>query len=119
MQVATKIRKIRELKGYSQQYMAEQLGITQAAYSKIESNEKSINFDKLKTIANILEINPLELLNFNEQQIFNNCNNNGIWGNNGNYYAYSKKEQELYESKIKHLAEEVKFLRDLLKKEDA
>ncbi len=115
MQVATKIRKVRELKGFSQQYMAEQLGITQAAYSKIESNENNINFEKLKTIADILEINPLELLNFSDQQFFNNCTN-GNFGNNGNYYAYSKKEQELYESKIKHQQEEIKFLRDLLKK---
>jgi len=119
MQSTTKIRKIRELKGYSQQYIAEKLGITQAAYSKIESNENSINFDKLKTIANVLEIDPFDLLNFNDQQIFNNCNNNGIWGNNGSYYAYSKKEQELYESKIKHLKEEVKFLRDMLNKQNA
>ncbi|MCK4661424.1 MAG: helix-turn-helix transcriptional regulator [Bacteroidales bacterium] len=114
MKISTKIKKVRELKGYSQEYMADQMGITQAAYSKIENNEKNINFEKLTTIAKVLDIEPLKLLNFDEQQVFNNCKN-GNFGNNGIYNAYSEKERQLYEERIKHLEKEVEFLRTLVK----
>ena len=34
-----KIRQIRELKGFTQDYLATQLGISQRAYSKLERDE--------------------------------------------------------------------------------
>lgn len=41
-QIGIKIRKIRELKGFSQEYMANNLGITQRAYGKLENQETKI-----------------------------------------------------------------------------
>ena len=43
------IRKIRELKGFSQDYMAQQLSISQRQYSRIEKNETEIALSKLQT----------------------------------------------------------------------
>ena len=78
MELSTKIRKIRELKGISQENVAVQLGISQAAYSRMEKDDKSLTFDKLKDIAYILEIDPLKILQFDEQMIFNNSNQAGV-----------------------------------------
>lgn len=58
----------------------------------------------------------MELLNFDEKLIFNKCKNNGTFGSNSNYYAYSEKERELYEARIAHLEKETEFLKSLLKK---
>ncbi len=117
MQVSTKIRKIRELKGFSQEFMAEQLSMSQAAYSKLEKNNKSINFDNIKDIAKVLSVDPMQLLNFDEQQIFNNDNQQG--GNAGNLIiqAYSEKERQLYEEMIKAkeqiIEEKITYIHDL------
>lgn len=45
--LAIKIKKIRELKGYSQDYVANKLAISQRAYSKIESGETRLHWDRM------------------------------------------------------------------------
>jgi transcriptional regulator with XRE-family HTH domain len=48
MEIGTKIRKIREIKGLSQENIAKELSMSITGYGKIERNEVSINFDKLQ-----------------------------------------------------------------------
>lgn len=50
------IRKIRESKGYSQEYIAFKLSINQSTYSKIENNQIKLDTIKLKQLANILDV---------------------------------------------------------------
>ena len=50
MQLGNNIKKIRELHNLTQEYMAGRLGISQAAYSKIENNELKMNQEKLQKI---------------------------------------------------------------------
>jgi transcriptional regulator with XRE-family HTH domain len=59
------LEKIRKLKGFSQQYMAGQLNISQNAYSKIERREKKkIDAKTLTEICEVLEIEIEALQNF-------------------------------------------------------
>jgi transcriptional regulator with XRE-family HTH domain len=109
MDIGQNIRKIRELKGFSQDYVAQKLAISQRQYSRIEQNESDIQLSKLESIGEILDVTPQQLLGFDEKFIFQNCEN--AFGNNQNYYAYSEKEQELYEKRIDHLEKEIEFLR--------
>ncbi len=51
--IKNKIKSIRELKNYTQEYMADQLGVTQAGYSKIEKGKTILSFAKLVEIARI------------------------------------------------------------------
>ncbi|KAB2859498.1 MAG: helix-turn-helix transcriptional regulator [Flavobacteriales bacterium] len=114
IEVGSNIRKIRELKGFSQDFMANQLNISQRQYSRIEKEETKLDLDKLQTISEILEVTLEQLLGFNEKFIFNHCQ--AAFGNNQNYYAYSENEKKLFEDRIKHLEEEVIFLRGELNK---
>ena len=41
--IGKNIRKFRELKGYSQEYMANEMELTQASYAKLESNSTKIS----------------------------------------------------------------------------
>ena len=52
--VGNDIRQARDEKCYSQAYMANQLGITQSAYYKIEAGAVKITIDRLEQIAEIL-----------------------------------------------------------------
>jgi len=60
--VAEKIRIFRLAKNYSQQNMADELGITVAAYSNIERGVTDITVTRLYQIAEILEISALRFL---------------------------------------------------------
>ena len=64
-----KLRLLREYRNYSQEYIAEKLGITQNAYSRIENNQTKITAERLGRLAVILNIPPVELLSDKEPVI--------------------------------------------------
>ncbi|MCQ4141620.1 helix-turn-helix domain-containing protein [Chryseobacterium sp. EO14] len=72
--IGNKIKNIRELKNLTQEYVAEKLDISQAAYSKIE-RETKISDEKLAQIADALEVKPEDILAFDSQKYFNNVGN--------------------------------------------
>ena len=115
MNISSKIKKIRELKGLSQEYMAENLNISQSAYSKIERSDKSLNIDRLKTISDILEVDAFEFFSKNDEVVFNNneCQKFGYIYNN----TIPDKLIETLESQIKEQQSEIAYLRKLLEKE--
>jgi len=63
MDIARNIKQIRELKSYTQEYMAEQLGISQPSYAKIEQGATVLKIDRMQQIADILEVDLSTLLN--------------------------------------------------------
>lgn len=63
-EVASNIRKVREFRNYTQDYLAAKLEISQNAYSKIELGYSKITLDRLFHIALILEVQVMELLYF-------------------------------------------------------
>ena len=60
--VTINIRKIRESKAYTQDYLAFKLAISQNAYSKIELGYTKITVERLFQIAGILEVDPVALI---------------------------------------------------------
>jgi transcriptional regulator with XRE-family HTH domain len=58
----TIIRKFRELRNYTQEYVAKEMGISQNAYSKIENNYTQLTVNHIKHISRILEVSILDLL---------------------------------------------------------
>jgi len=61
--VAANIRKIREHRNYTQEYLAAKLNISQNAYSKIELGYTKITVERLFQIAIILEVDPVDFIN--------------------------------------------------------
>ena len=57
-----KIRIARTIKGYSQEYMAFMLNISQSTYSKMESGSIELTVQRLFEIAELLEVKIIELL---------------------------------------------------------
>jgi len=58
----TVIRKYREMKNYSQKAVAEQMGISQNAYSKIENNITQLTVHHVKQLSEILKVPVSDLL---------------------------------------------------------
>ena len=99
--IGNKIKNIRELKNFTQEYMADKLEISQAAYSKLEKGDLKISQDKLNKIAEILDVNLEDIKDFGNKRILNSYNS--IKGNNSNI-TYSNQDiiliRKLYEDKI-------------------
>lgn len=58
----TIIRKYRELRNFTQDYVAKEMGISQNAYSKIENNQTQLTVKHIKILSRVLEISILDLL---------------------------------------------------------
>lgn len=71
MKIGHKIRQLRELKGLSQEDMANELKMSLNGYGRIERNEVDVNVERLEEISKILEVNPEVILTFDEKFVFN------------------------------------------------
>lgn len=69
MLIAEEIRRLRMAKSFSQDYMAEKLGITQQAYSKIENQISEASISRLQQICEILDVPLPQLLGLDEDAL--------------------------------------------------
>ena len=112
LQPEIKIKQIRELKNVTQKYIATQLGLSIRAYSKIETGETQLTINRLNEISKALGIDPIEVLGFDDKQVFNNCKQDGYIGIN--HINLPEKLIQQYEKTIAVLEDEVKLLKGLL-----
>ncbi len=112
--IGKKIRTIRELKGYSQEYVAGKLDIAQNTYSKIESNQTKLNTDTLERIAEILEVSINDLLS--EEPIVLNFNgiNHGAQGKFDLIEHFHSGQKDLYEKIITSKDDEITRLNKII-----
>ena len=118
--IVSNIKRIREQKGYSQEYMAIQLDMKQASYSRLESRESKLTLDRLQEIANILETDVSTLLDSSKVTIQSQTNNEGSFGYVENLFnenkETTKKLIQTLENENQHLKKEIEFLQSLINK---
>ncbi len=89
---------MRVFKGWSQEEMAEKLGLTISGYAKIERGLTDITISRLENIARIFEIELSYLLELNEKNVFNligNANDLSSSRININYFSVEAETREL------------------------
>lgn len=118
LEIGNKIKKLRELKNFTQQYMAQNLSMTTAGYSKIERGETDLSVNRLADIAKILEVDISTIWNFDEKQIFNisNSHQNAI-GNRPSYISQNDKMIDHLEKEVLYLRTENSRLLDMLNRD--
>jgi len=99
MRIGLQIKRFREAKNYTQAWMAEQLDMSQKAFSKIENNESSLSVEKLQRIAELLEINVSDFFENNGKHIYNNIETQRKGGNSF-VINQAEKAMELYEKLV-------------------
>ena len=65
------IRKIRELKNLTREYVAEELKMSMSGYGKIERGEVDLTVSKLIEIAKVLDVSTEFIFKFDVSIIFN------------------------------------------------
>ena len=113
-----KIRALRMLRGFSQEYMADKLEITQTTYSRIETNQQKLTAEMLEKLSSILGVSVTDITSNEPLIIQNNASNYGAQGRIENFYADQK---ELFEkiiaskdSEIQNLKEVIQSLKDVI-----
>ncbi len=75
MSIGKNIKQFRELRNYTQSYLAEKLNMSVGGYGKIERDETDLTLTRLNQIAEILQTDISNILNFDSNQVFNQYNN--------------------------------------------
>jgi len=109
------IRKIRESKGFSQDYMANVLDISQASYARIENEDTKVTVDRLYKIAEVLDTNIIDFFNTDRMIIQNQNNYEGSYGN-GYVKNLTIENKEIYEKLLKSKDEQIEVLTKLIEK---
>lgn len=112
--IGEKIRKIRSVKGYNQEYMAKRLSISQRSYSKLERGEVKIDWGRINEVAEILEVDPITLVNGEDVITFNNCHQSGKQNTINNYFPEELKKT--YDILLAEKDRIIGFLEEKLKK---
>ncbi len=117
MELSDKIKIIRSYKNWTQEDVAEKLGISTNSYAKIERGETDVNFSRLQQIANVMEIELPDLLGLNEKNVFNfTCDNNNSWQLNSSSTEQIELKHELEKANliIEQQKKEIDYLKQQL-----
>jgi transcriptional regulator with XRE-family HTH domain len=112
--IGSKIKAYRKQKGWSQEYVAEILHLSQSAYSRIENGDSNSWVNHLEKICEVFEVTPEELIK-NESIILSNNQQGGTSTNALVINQLSEKLIEQYELRLKEKDELIDELKIRLK----
>jgi transcriptional regulator with XRE-family HTH domain len=122
IEIGNNIRRIREIKNYTQEAVADMVGLSVTAYGDIERGKTDVNFTRLGEIAKALEVKPEEIVTFGSVT-YNNTINDGQHGinnqgtiNNNIPENMMLLERAVFDKMMKDKDEEIAFLREQLRK---
>lgn len=129
MELHEKISFLRGLKGWSQEDMAEKVGMSLNGYAKIERGETDVQISRLKKIAELFGIELTDLFNFDGNKVLNLALAYENENENNSFNTYMSNEDskvcryeieklqliiEHKDKEIGHLKKESERLNDLL-----
>ncbi len=118
-EIAKKIKKFRELRGFNQSWVSAELNIDIKTLRDYENGTHDIGIGLLMNLAKLYDGTVQDILNFNAKNFFqNNFNNsaNSKSTNIMNYIIPSESDKNLYEQKIASLLEEIEIWKSKIAK---
>ncbi|RKZ90351.1 MAG: XRE family transcriptional regulator [Candidatus Parabeggiatoa sp. nov. 1] len=116
IKLSEKIKFIRSVRGWTQEDVADKLGISTHAYAKIERGETDVNFSRLQQIAQVMEIELPRLLDLNDKNVFNfACDHNTQCQKIDNNWQVNSPSTE--QTECKHELEKAHLMIEQQKKE--
>jgi transcriptional regulator with XRE-family HTH domain len=116
MKIGEKIKKLREFRNFTQEYVAKMLNMTQAGYSRIERDEVDLNLSRLEQIASLLNVSIDDVLGFDSRKLSFNTNAKDHCIVYQHQQGLADSEKKLYELRIETLEKEITRLHSYLEK---
>lgn len=113
MHLGRKISRIREIRGIKQEFIAQELGVSQQAVSKLEQSEV-IEEEVLAKVAKVLGVTSEAIKNFHEDAVTNYFNSFHDSSSGFNYHCTFNpldKVVELYERLLQSEREKIEILK--------
>ena len=88
MEIQEIIRQLREKNDWSQEDMAERVGLSKNGYAKIERGETNLNLERLEQIANLFDLSVINLIEMSDKSVV--CMITDSINNSNNHYNGSE-----------------------------
>ena len=111
------VRILRESNGFSQEFVASKLSLTQQAYSNLEKNPENASIKRMKELALIFQVPVTSLIGESESYVQQNFQQQG--GQAATIIHVTgipEQERNLYEMRIIELKEQIQLLREMVHK---
>ncbi len=125
IRIAQNIKKMREVRGYDQQYMADQLGIKQNSYSRIETGETKLTDKRIEQLAKALHTTVDAIKSSDVENMVFNFNHHNQQGNSFGYVNIYNAVDEIIKAfgafvqplktEMQQMKQEMDALRELVK----
>lgn len=114
MEVHDKIRVMREINQWSQEEMAEKLAMSANGYAKIERGQTNISIDKLKQIAQIFNIDMVDLITNQDKTFFFSIGDNNVNSHNLNSMDKFQLLLDAKDELLKQKDKEIEALKEII-----
>ena len=114
MEVHDKIRVMREINQWSQEEMAEKLAMSANGYAKIERGQTNINSEKLKQIAQIFNIDMVDLIANQDKTFFFSIGDNNVNSHNLNSMDKFQLLLDAKDELLKQKDKEIEALKEII-----
>jgi len=111
------VRILRESNGFSQEYVASKLSLTQQAYSNLEKNPENASIKRMKELAQIFSVPVTSLIGESESYVQQNFQQQGGQAATIiHVQGIPEQERNLYEMRISELKEQIQLLKEMINK---
>ena len=111
MELSKKLKSIRKLRNFTQETVAEKLGISTYSYAKIERGETDVKYSRLQQIAKIMGIQLEDLFSMDDKKVFN------LIGDNNTHYLRCDNNTYIEQVGIKYEQEKTQLIIEQQQKE--
>lgn len=119
--LASKLRMLREVHNYTQDYVASVIDVSTNTYSLMEKGQAQYTIERIEKLANLYKMETTDFLKFSDQHIIHSIthsNGNGICSENVNIHnlGVGEEERNLYKDMLNRLEEQNNKLISLIEK---
>lgn len=114
MMLASNIRKIRELRNFTQEYVAFELHLSQASYSKLENGRTKISVNRLLQLAAILSVSLDDMVNFDEKALLAGSARSSAGGEESRQSIPLPSAAEMLAATVQRLEQENSYLKKMV-----
>ena len=115
--LASRIKTLREIHNYTQEYVANTLGISQNTYSLLEKGETKLTIERLEHLANLYNLDLIDLIrNSNQTFVHSISNSSDFFSDHVTINQMAEGEREIYLKTIQRMEDEIIKLHALIEK---